>query len=155
MAVTRALAAGTAADDFRGNEQIEDSELSVTSAQDDNLRAFLPAIEDGATTTVAAGYQVLVQANAAGDVEIVDVFGRRVIMVQPGESVNIKANGDVLRPVWTVSPAVAKLALGEAPSVSGTTTPALGTTSPAASATVIWIPVQKLDGTTGFLALWS
>lgn len=147
MALTRALAAD--------GEQIEDSELSVTSALALNVKAFLPAIEEGTGATVAAGYATLVQANAAGDVEIVDVFGRRVVMVQAGESAVLKANGDVNRPVWTVSPATAKLSIGLAEPVAGTTTPALGTTCPAASATVKWIEVQLLDGTIANVPAWS
>jgi len=148
MATTRALAAS--------GEQIEDSELSVTSALAVNVKAFLPAIEDGATTTVADGFAVLVQANAAGDVEIVDVFGRRVAMIQAGESAVLKANGDVNRPVWSVSPATNILSIGQAQPSAGSSTPALGTTGPAASGTVKWIgPVQLLDGTLAYIACWT
>lgn len=148
MALTRALGTGD-------NEQIEDSELTVTSAQALNLKAFLPAIEDGTGATVASGYAVLVQANAAGDVEIVDVFGRRVVLVQAGESAVLKANGDVNRPVWTVSGATPILAIGNALIAAGSTTPALGTTCPAASATVKWVGIQLIDGTLGNVAVWS
>ena len=149
MATTRALGTG-------GGEQIEDSELSVTSARAENLKAFLPAIEDGTGATVASGYAVLVQANAAGDVEIVDVFGRRVAMVQAGESAVMKANGDVNRPVWTVSPATNIPAIGQAQPSAGSSTPALGTTGPASSGTVKWIgPVQLLDGTVAYIPCWT
>lgn len=148
MALTRALAAD--------GEQIEDSELSVTSALALNVKAFLPAIEDGATTTVASGYAVLVQANAAGDVEIVDVFGRRIVLVQAGESAVLKANGDVNRPVWTVSGATNILSVGQAQPSAGSSTPALGTTGPASSGTVKWIgPIQLLDGTVAFIPCWT
>lgn len=147
MALTRALAAD--------GEQIEDSELSVTSALALNVKAFLPAIEEGTGATVASGYAVLVQANAAGDVEIVDVFGRRVVLVQAGESAVLKANGDVNRPVWTVSGTTPILAIGNALIAAGSTTPALGTTCPAASATVKWVGIQLIDGTLGNVAVWS
>ena len=147
MALTRALAVD--------GEQIEDSELSVTSALALNVKAFLPAIEDGTGATVASGYATLVQANAAGDVEIVDVFGRRVVLVQAGESAVLKANGDVNRPVWTVSGATPILAIGNALIAAGSTTPALGTTCPAASATVKWVGIQLIDGTLGNVAVWS
>lgn len=146
MALTRALAVD--------GEQIEDSELSVTSALALNVKAFLPAIEEGTGATVAAGYQVLVQANAAGDVEIVDVFGRRVVMVQAGESASVKANGDVNRPVWTVSPAAAKLAMGTAATAAGSTTPVLGTTAPTVGTVAKYVPIQMLDGTIAFIATW-
>lgn len=148
MALTRAL--------LVDGEEIEDSELSVTSALDLNVKAFLPAIEDGTAATVASGYTVLVQANGAGDVEIVDVFARRVVMVQAGESAQLKANGDVNRPVWSVSPASNILSVGQAQPAAGASTPALGTTGPAASGTVKWIgPVQLLDGTVAFIPCWT
>jgi len=148
MATTRALAAS--------GEVIEDSELSVTSALAANVKATLPAIEDGATTTVADGFQVLVNANAAGDVEIVDTFGKRVALVQAGESVMFKANGDVNRPVWTYARQGNILAIGQAQPAAGSSTPALGTTGPAASGTVKWIgPVQLVDGTVAYIPCWT
>jgi len=148
MATTRALAAT--------GEVIEDSELSVTSALAVNVKAWLPAVEDGTGTTVATGYQVLVQANAAGDVEVVDTFGRRVHTVQAGEAAILKANGDVNRPDWTVFQEANILSVGQAQPSAGSTTPALGTTCPAASGTVKWIgPVQLLDGTVAYIPCWT
>ena len=147
MALTRALAAT--------GEQIEDSEVTVTSALAVNVKAFLPAIEEGTGATVATGYSCLVLANAAGDIEIVDIFGRRVVMVQAGEAWQVKANGDVNRPVWTVSPALYQLQIGNAQPSAGSTTPALGTTSPASSATVKWIEATLADGTIGYIACWT
>ncbi len=136
------------------NEQIEDDETSVTSALAVNVKAFLPAIEDGATTTVADGFQTLVQANGAGDVEIVDVFARRVVMVQAGTSVNLLANGDAARPVWTVSPGTKILSAG-VPAAAGSSTPVLGTTAPSAGTTAVFVPIQLADGTTAFIATWA
>ena len=147
MALTRALAAT--------GEQIEDSELSVTSALAVNVKAFLPAIEDGTGATVDNTYSVLVQANAAGDVEIVDIFGRRVAMVQAGSAKVLRAQGDVNRPVWQVFDSAPILSIGNAAASAGSTTPALGTTCPAASATVKWTAVQLVDGTIGYIATWS
>lgn len=155
MATVRALAAGTLADDFRGNEQIEDSENVVTSARADNLRAWLPAIDDGAAATVDDGYAVLVQANSTGDVEIVDVFGRRVATVGAGESKLFTANGDLVTPVWVVTDSARLFASGAALIAAGSTTAALGTTCPAASATVKWVGIQLIDGTLGNIAVWS
>ncbi len=155
MATARALAAGVAANDFRGNEQIEDSELVVTSARAQNLRAFLPAIDDGTGATVDNGYQLRVQVTVAGTVEILDVFGRRVVIVPNyGERV-ITAGGDVNNPVWIVSEPALALSVGTAVTAAGSSTPALGTTGPAASGTVIWYAFQKLDGTLGYIATWS
>ena len=147
MATVRALAAT--------GEQIEDSELVVTSALAVNVKAYLPAIDDGATTTVDNGYMVRVMANAAGDVEIVDVFGKRVAIVPAFTQALFTAGGDVDTPVWTVSPVGATWSVGEAVTAAGSSTPALGTTGPAASGTVIWYSFQKLDGTLGYIATWS
>ena len=147
MALTRALAAT--------GEQIEDSEVTVSSALAANVKAFLPAIEDGTGATVATGYQCLVLANAAGDVEIVDIFGRRVAMVQAGQAIALKANGDVNRPVWTVTEVANILQIGNAQPSAGSTTPALGTTCPAASATVKWIEGTLADGTAAFIPAWT
>ncbi len=155
MATARALAAGTAADNFRGNEQIEDSELVVTSARVDNLRAFLPAIDDGATTTVDDGYTLRVLANSSGSIEIVDVFGRRVVTVPGFEQRVVSARGDLLNPIWQVSTPSAEMTLGTAVTAAGSSTPALGTTGPAASGTVIWYSIQKLDGTLAHIATWT
>ena len=155
MATARALAAGTAADNFRGNEQIEDSELVVTSARTDNLRAYLPAIDDGATTTVDDGYTLRVLANASGSVEIVDIFGRRVVTVPGFEQRVVSARGDVNNPIWQVSVPEAVPTLGVAVTAAGSSTPALGTTGPAASGTVIWYSFQKLDGTLAHIATWT
>ncbi len=147
MALTRALAAT--------GEAIEDSETTVTSALAGNVKAFLPAIDDGATTTVDDGYQVLVSANAAGDVEIVDVFGRRVAMVQAGQVKAFLATGDVDRPVWVVTPMVKKIQISQALAAAGSSTPALGTTGPASSGTVKWIETNLPDGTIGYIACWT
>ncbi len=156
MATARALAAGTAADDFRGNEQIEDSELVVTSARADNLRAFLPVIDDGTGATVDNGYTLRVLANSTGSIEIVDIVGRRVVTVPAFEQRVISAGGDVDNPVWMVStPSAAALTLGVAVTAAGSSTPALGTTGPAASGTVIWYSFQKLDGTLAHIATWT
>ena len=89
------------------------------------------------------------------DIEIVDVFGRRVVTVQAGETVNVKATGDLLRPFWVVSPAAAKLAIGEAAAAAGTSTPSLGTTSPSVGTTAVFVPVQMFDGTVAFIATWA
>ena len=148
MALTRALGTG-------GGEQIEDSEVTVTSARAENLKAFLPEIDDGAGATVDDGYQVLVSANAAGDVEIVDVFGARVAMVQAGEVKAFLATGDVDRPVWVVTDMVKRLQISNAEPSAGSTTAALGTTSPASSATVKWIEIDLADGAVGYIAVWS
>jgi len=147
MALTRALAAD--------GEQIEDSETTVTSALAVNVKAYLPAIEDGTGTTVAALWQTLVLANAAGDVEVVDVFGRRVAMVQAGESKVLKATGDVNRPVWIAAEHAAQLMVGNAAAAAGSTTPALGTTCPATAGTVKWIESILVDGTIGYIACWT
>lgn len=155
MATARALALGLDADDFRGNEQIEDSELVVTSARVQNLRAFLPAIDDGTGTTVDNGYQLRVQVTVAGTVEILDVFGRRVTIVPAFSERVITAAGDVDNPIWIVTVPALKMSMALAPTAAGSSTPALGTTGPAASGTVIWYSFQKLDGTIGHIATWS
>jgi len=147
MALTRAIAAT--------GEQIEDSEVTVTSALDVNVKAWLPAIDDGGTTTVAALWQTLVMANGAGDVEVVDIFGRRVALVQAGEAIALKATGDVDRPVWVSFPVANQLQVGNAAKAAGSTTPALGTTCPAASGTVKWIDATLVDGTAGYIACWT
>ena len=155
MATARALALADATTDFRGNEQIEDSELVVTSARAQNLRAFLPAIDDGTGATVDNGYSVRVQVTVAGTVEILDVFGRRVAIVPAfGERV-ITAGGDVNNPVWIVTTPDMNWSVGTVVTSAGSSTPALGTTGPAASGTVIWYQFQKLDGTLGYIATWS
>ena len=147
MATVRALAAT--------DEQIEDSELVVTSALTVGVKAFLPEIDDGAGTTVDTTYQVLVVANSSGDIEIVDIFGARVFTVLAGSSATFRAQGSVTAPIWTVAPSAPFIVLGEAAAAAGSSTPALGTTGPAASGTVIWVRVQKLDGTIGYIAMWS
>ena len=145
---TRALAAD--------GEQIEDDETTVTSALAVNVKAFLPAIDDGAGTTVNDGFTTLIHSTGAGDVEIVDIFGRRVVMVQAGTNVSVEATGDVDRPVWVVASVPQILSIAQAEPAAGTTTPALGTTCPAASATVGWIgPVQLIDGTLGYIPFWT
>ena len=155
MATARALALGVAANDFRGNEQIEDSELVVTSARAQNLRAFLPAIEDGTGTTVDNGYSCRVQITVAGTVEILDVFGRRVGIVPAYSERVFTAGGDATNPVWIVTTPDMNWSVGTVVTAAGSSTPALGTTGPAASGTVIWYQFQKLDGTIGYIATWS
>ena len=155
MATARALALADATTDFRGNEQIEDSELVVTSARAQNLRAFLPAIDDGTGDTVDNGYSLRVQVTVGGSVEILDVFGRRVALVPAYSEKVITAGGDVDQPVWIVSDPALNWSVGVAVSAAGSSTPALGTTGPAASGTVIWYSFQKLDGTIGYIATWS
>ncbi len=155
MATARALGLATAATDFRGNEQIEDSELVVTSARAQNLRAFLPAIDDGTGATVDNGYQLRVQITVAGTVEILDVFGRRVVIVPAFSERVITAGGDANDPVWIVTEPALKMSVGTAVASAGSSTPALGTTGPAASGTVIWYSFQKLDGTLGYIATWT
>jgi hypothetical protein len=39
--------------------------------------------------------------------------------------------------------------------VAGSTTPLLGTTCPAASATVVWIKVLGPNGNTGYIPMWQ
>jgi len=147
MATARALAAT--------GEQIEDSEFVVTSALGANVKAFLPAIDDGATTTVDDGYTCRVHANAGGEIELLDVFGRRVAIVPGFEQRVVSARGDVDNPIWSVSIPSAGLTLGTAVTAAGSSTPALGTTGPAASGTVIWYSFQKLDGTLAHIATWT
>lgn len=147
MALTRALAAT--------GEVIEDSEVTVTSALSTTVKAWLPAIDDGGTTTVAAGFQTLVMANGSGDVEIVDVFGRRVHTVLAGSAVVFKATGDLARPVWVPFHMPNQLQIGLAVAAAGATTPALGTTCPAASGTVKWIGATLVDGTAGYIPCWT
>ena len=148
MALTRALGTG-------GSEQIEDSETTVTSARAENLKAFLPEIDDGTGTTVDDGYQVLVSANSTGDIEIVDVFGARVGMVQSGEVKAFLAMGDATLPYWVVTPMVKQIIISNAEPSSGSTTPALGTTCGASSGTVKWIRAVLADGTAAFIPCWS
>ena len=155
MATARALALADATTDFRGNEKIEDSELVVTSARAQNLRAFLPAINDGTGTTVDNGYSVRVQVTVAGSVEILDVFGRRVAIVPPFSERVITAGGTLAHPVWIVTTPDMNWSVGTVVTAAGSSTPALGTTGPGASGTVIWYQFQKLDGTLGYIATWS
>ena len=155
MATARALALADETTNFRGDEQIEDSELVVTSARAQQLRAYLPALEDGTGATVDSTYRVRVQANAAGgSVEIVDVFGRRVCIVPQLEERVVSAKGNAANPIWSVSTPI-DWSVGVAVTAAGSSTPALGTTGPAASGTVIWYSFQKLDGTLGYIATWS
>ena len=147
MALTRALAAT--------GEQIEDSEVTVTSALAVNVKAYLPEVDDGSTTTVAAGFQTLVMANAAGDVEVVDIVGRRVGVVQAGSARVFTAAGDATRPEWVSAPASKQLQIGNAQPAAGSTTPALGTTCPAASGTVKWVAGTLADGTAAYIPCWT
>lgn len=126
MATTRALAAGAEADGFQGLELIEDSELTVTSARADNLKAFLPAIDDGAGITVDDGYTCTISANSTGSVEIVDIFGARVVLVLPGTTRQVAAFGDVDDPSWIVSAVKMLLPATAALATNGTLLPALG-----------------------------
>lgn len=138
------------------NQLIDDDEWTVTSAVATNLKAILPEIDDGSGITVAAGFATMVSSTGAGDVEIVDIFGRRVALVQAGKKLLFEATGDVTRPVWVVSDVMSVLSIAQAQPSAGSTTAALGTTSPAASATVKWIgPVSLLDGTVAYIPCWS
>ncbi len=118
MATTRALAAT--------GEAIEDSELTVTSALAFTVKAFLPAIADGSSTTVAAGYTCTVAANAAGDIEIVDSVGRRVGLVKAGSTRQFIAHGDATSPQWVESGQLSELPAAAALATNGTLLPLLG-----------------------------
>ncbi len=119
MATTRALGTGD-------NELIEDSELTVTSARALNLKAFLPAIDDGAGITVDDGYTCTVSANSTGSVELVDIFGARVVLVTPGTTRQVAAYGDVDDPSWIVSAPIETLPYSVGLATNGTLLPALG-----------------------------
>lgn len=118
MATTRALAAT--------GELIEDSELTVTSALAASVKAFLPKIDDGTGITVAAGYTCTISANAVGSVEIVDIFGRRVVLVASGTTRQVAAFGNLADPSWIVSAVKMKLPATAALATNGTLLPALG-----------------------------
>ena len=147
MATVRALAGD--------GEQIEDSELVVTSALTVAVKAFLPEIDDAAGTTVDDTYQVLVVANSSGDIEVVDIFGARVFTVQAGTSATFRAQGDLAAPIWSVVAQAPQMAYGQALTSAGSSTPALGTTGPASSGTVKWLQVILLDGTLAYVACWQ
>ena len=118
MATTRALAAT--------GEAIEDSELTVTSALAISVKAFLPEVASGSGATVAAGFTCTVSANAAGDIEIVDVVGRRIAVVASGTTQQFVAHGDANDPQWVVSGVLTELPAAAALASNGTLLPLLG-----------------------------
>lgn len=74
MALSRALAAD--------GEQITNTENFVSSALTFPVKAFLPAVNAGATTTVAVGDRIEVQSTGSS-IELVTIDGRRVGIVPP------------------------------------------------------------------------
>lgn len=149
MALTRALAAS--------GEQITNTERTVTSALAVDVVAFLPEIAAGAGATVAEGYTVTVQANAAGSVEIRDIFGRRIGRVARGEVRQFIAVGDASSNRWLAVAALEQLVSGGALATNGAQTPTLGANLPtgAATASANWLRVQLPNGDFGLLCVWD
>lgn len=158
MALFRALAAGVAADDFRGNEQIEDSELVVTSARVQNLRVYMPVIDDGTSATVDNGYQCRFTVTVAGTVEVLDNKGRRITIVPRfGERV-VTAAGDANNPIWIVTTPPKKLSTSDAAETGAVTVTLSGASD---GPTIIgspndplWYPIQLEAGVIGSIAVW-
>lgn len=158
MALTRALALATAATDFRGNEQVEDSELTVSSARAQNLRVFMPAIDDGAAATVDNGYQCRLIMTVAGSIEVLDVFGRRITIVPRFEERVVTAAGDLANPIWIVTTPAIALSTGEVSETGAVTVTLSGATDgPTAIGTPndpLWVPIQLTTGVIGHVAVW-
>ncbi len=158
MALSRALALGLAADDFRGNEQVEDSELVVTSARSQNLRCFMPVIDDGAAATVDNGYQCRFTVTVAGTIEVLDSVGRRITIVPRfGERV-LTAAGDLANPIWIVTTPPKKLSTSDAAETGSVTVTLTGASDgPAIVGSPddpLWYPIQLEGGVIGTIAVW-
>ncbi len=158
MALTRALALADATTDFRGNEEVEDSELTVTSARAQNLRVYMPAIDDGAAATVDNGYQCRLSMTVAGTIEVLDIFGRRITIVPRfGERV-VTAAGDVNNPIWLVTTPAIALSAGEVTETGAVTVTLSGAsdgpTAVGSPNDPLWVPMQLTTGVIGHIAVW-
>jgi len=138
-------------------EQIANTDTVVTSALAFKVKAFLPAVDDGTGATVAEGYAVSVEANADGDVELVDVFGRRVATVRRGQSKMLAAVGDVNNGRWLEVALPEILGKASAQPANGAVAASLSANGPAGmtAASSGWMRVQKEDGTEGLVAVWD
>lgn len=76
MALTRALAGD--------GEQISKTELTVTSALAQNVKVFLPVIDDGTNGDVA-GTCIGFEANSTGGIMVLDNYGHLIVTLAPGD----------------------------------------------------------------------
>lgn len=83
MALTRALAAT--------GEQITNTENYVSSALAFPVQAYLPAVNAGASGTVAVGDTIEVESTAGGSIELLTIDGRRVGVVPPRRAAKVVA----------------------------------------------------------------
>lgn len=160
MATSRALAAD--------GEQIQSTELVVTSALAFPVTAILPPIGDGTAGTVTDDSSLAVWANGAGSVLLKDQYGHLLVTVPPGETIILNARvatqggaGVAAFSRWLIQANAESLPLkaieeqvnGAGAAVTfGATTPAAITTPGSVNR---FMKVVLSDGTFGYIPVWK
>lgn len=79
-------------------QTVDNDENLVTSARSTAQTIRLPEVDDGTSGTVAAGWLIRLEANAAGQIFVEDFYGRRVGTVPAYSNAFVQASGNVAQP---------------------------------------------------------
>lgn len=152
MALTRALAGD--------GEQISKTELTVTSALAQNVKVFLPVIDNGTNGDVV-GTCIGFEANSTGSIMVLDNYGHLIVTLSPGdrrEVVAIATDATGLVGVWKPVSAGTqrRMIRAEDKLVNGTVAAVLTANGPAGMGTAVagWTQEVLPDGTIAKRPYW-